>query len=77
MNIRYTGSNAFVISLLRNKDIYTMLLGLNKISVPKSMVYKVHENPNHIITELINEKVIVKTFMSQQALAYQRKMFLK
>lgn len=60
MNIHYTGSNAFVISLLRNKDIYTMLLGLNKISVPKSMVYKVHENPNHIITELINEKVIVK-----------------
>lgn len=60
LNIRYTGSNAFVISLLRNKDIYTMLLGLNNISVPKSMVYKAHENCTKFIKELINEKVIVK-----------------
>lgn len=60
LNIRYTGSNAFVISLLRNKDIYTMLLGLNNISVPKSMVYKTHENCNKFTKEWINEKVIVK-----------------
>lgn len=36
LGLRYTGSNAFVISLLRNKFIYTSLLNQQGIPVPQS-----------------------------------------
>ena len=60
LNIHYTGSNAFVISLLRNKEIYTILLESNNISVPKSFVYKSHDDCSKLIAEFMNKKVIVK-----------------
>lgn len=60
LSIRYTGSNAFVISLLRNKDIYTVLLDSSNISVPKSMVYETHKSCTNLFSKFNNDKVIVK-----------------
>lgn len=57
--LRYTGSNAFVISLLRNKFIYTSFLEQQGIPVPQSWLLNVDdifpkERP------LENTKIIVK-----------------
>lgn len=38
-NLRYTGSNAFVISLLRNKWTFSQILTNNNISVPDNIIY--------------------------------------
>lgn len=58
--IRYTGSNAFVISLLRNKDVYTTLLEANNIAVPKSVVYNIGTEINEINKAFSDCKIIVK-----------------
>lgn len=60
LHIRYTGSNAFVISLLRNKDIYTWLLEMNGIPVPKSKIYRAEDGCTDIISQFLDQKVIVK-----------------
>lgn len=60
MKIRYTGSNGFVISLLRNKSIYTEYLHSNKIVTPKSMLYTGEESFENIYNNFECEKVIVK-----------------
>lgn len=60
LKIRYTGSNAFVISLLRNKDVYTTLLKSNNIAVPKSVVYNIGTQTNKISKIFNKRKIIVK-----------------
>lgn len=42
--LSYTGSNAFVISLLRNKLIFTRVLSAYGISVPKTYKYNLQNN---------------------------------
>lgn len=59
-NIRYTGSNAFVISLLRNKLIYTKFLNSNGIPVPKSEIYTPFIDYQKLYNLFEDEKVIVK-----------------
>ena len=60
MDIRYTGSDAFVISLLRNKYIYTKFLEQNGISVPKSLLYRSTSDFSLLLSEFKNQYVIVK-----------------
>ena len=61
MDIKYTGSNAFVISLLRNKYIYTKFLEQNGISVPKSLLYdKKTTEFSSLLNEFRNQYVIAK-----------------
>ena len=56
--LRYTGSNPFVISLLRNKKIYTSYLGAYNIPVPVTRSYKKHHSfSNHVFKK---EYLIVK-----------------
>jgi D-alanine-D-alanine ligase len=59
-NIRYTGSNAFVISLLRNKLIYTKFLNCNGIPVPISEIYTPSIDYQKLYNLFENQKVIVK-----------------
>lgn len=60
LNIKYTGSNAFVISLLRNKFIYTKFLETNGINVPKSEIYCNNTNFDDLYPTYKAQKVIVK-----------------
>lgn len=60
LKIRYTGSNAFVISLLRNKDIYTVVFDANNISVPKSIVYNIESKTPKVSEKFSGDKIIVK-----------------
>ncbi len=60
LNIMYTGSDAFVISLLRNKYVYTELLGKNKISVPQSKIYSRPEDFSNLLNDFLNRQVIIK-----------------
>lgn len=60
LNIMYTGSNAFVISLLRNKYVYTELLEKNKICVPQSEIYSQSEDFPNLLNIFLDRKVIIK-----------------
>ena len=60
LNIKYTGCNAFVISLLRNKHVYTDFLKANNIIVPKTFSYLKKEDIKSIVKYFQNQKVIVK-----------------
>lgn len=59
LNIKYTGSDAFVISLLRNKFIYSEFLK-NEISVPQSKIYAHPNDFSQLLDTFSNRKVIVK-----------------
>lgn len=59
--IRYTGSNAFVISLLRNKSIYSDILSKHEINVPVSKIFSPFESSkNEILNSFKNKEIIVK-----------------
>ena len=60
LNIKYTGSDAFVISLLRNKNVYTELLEKNGIAVPKSKVFSHPNDFSQLINTFSNQLVIAK-----------------
>lgn len=60
MDIKYTGSDAFVISLLRNKYIYTKFLEQNGIIVPKSLLYGKYSEFSLLLNEFENQYVIAK-----------------
>ena len=60
LNIRYTGSDAFVISLLRNKYIYTEFLGQNEIYVPESKIFSQSDNLSQLTNTFFNRRVIAK-----------------
>lgn len=58
LNIKYTGSDAFVISLLRNKYIYTEFLEKNGIPVPQSKIFS-DANDFSQILEVFSEQYII------------------
>ncbi len=60
LDIKYTGSDAFVISLLRNKYVYTKLLESNKISVPKSAIFSATDDMKILNNMFKEEYVIIK-----------------
>lgn len=60
-NIKYTGSNAFVISLLRNKRIYSEVLSANGILVPISKMFAPNHTPlEDILTMFEGKDILVK-----------------
>lgn len=60
-NMRYTGSDAFVISLLRNKAIYSDILSLHGVNVPTTIpFYHNRTSCNEIMNLLNNKEVIIK-----------------
>ena len=59
--IRYTGCNAFVISLLRNKAIYSDVLSCHGISVPRMVTYSTdNSKPEDIIEVFENKEILIK-----------------
>ena len=60
LNIKYTGSDAFVISLLRNKYVYTEFLDKNEISVPQSEIFSHPNDFSQLLNTFSNRQVIVK-----------------
>lgn len=60
LNMRYTGSDAFVISLLRNKYVYTKFLEGNGIAVPKSALFSTTSDFSSILNQYKNQYIIVK-----------------
>lgn len=60
LNIKYTGSDAFVISLLRNKYVYTEFLEKNEISVPQSKIFSHPNDFSQLLNIFLNRRVIVK-----------------
>lgn len=58
--LRYTGSNAFVISLLRNKFVYSCLLLQHDIPVPQTFLYDVRGKCFPYGTPENGQKVILK-----------------
>ena len=60
LNIKYTGSDAFVISLLRNKYVYTEFLEKNEISVPQSEIFSHPNDFSQLLNTFSNRQVIVK-----------------
>ena len=60
LRIKYTGSDAFVISLLRNKYIYTKFLEQNKITVPKSLLFDKTTDFSLLLNEFKNQYIIAK-----------------
>lgn len=60
LNIKYTGSDAFVISLLRNKYVYTEFLGKSEVNVPKSEIYSDFNDFSKLLSTFSNCQVIAK-----------------
>lgn len=60
LNIKYTGCDAFVISLLRNKYVYTKFLEGNGITVPKSVLFTNTSDFPLLLNQYKDEYVIVK-----------------
>lgn len=60
LNIKYTGSDAFVISLLRNKYVYTKFLEENGITVPRSELFSNKSDFSLLLNQYKNQYVIVK-----------------
>lgn len=60
LNIKYTGSDAFVISLLRNKYVYTEFLEKNEISVPQSKIFSHPNDFSQLLNAFSNRQVIIK-----------------
>lgn len=60
LNIKYTGSDAFVISLLRNKYVYTELLEKNEVSVPQTKIFSQSKDFPQLLSIFSNRRVIIK-----------------
>lgn len=60
LNIKYTGSDAFVISLLRNKYVYTEFLEKNEISVPRSKIFSCSKDFSILLSTFSDHQVIAK-----------------
>lgn len=60
-HIKYTGSDAFVISLLRNKAIFSDVLSVHHIAVPISVVFKPkQEDPSKMKASLEGHEILIK-----------------
>ena len=60
LNIKYTGSDAFVISLLRNKYVYTKFLEENGITVPRIELFSDKSDLHLLLSQYKDQYVIVK-----------------
>ncbi len=58
-NIKYTGCDAFVISLLRNKFIFSTILGFHNIPIPKTICYSKNDDLTFEMFEGLNDKEVV------------------
>lgn len=58
-SIKYSGSNAFVISLCRNKYSWLSIANSHKISVPKTIYYNMNQFSDNI-NVLKGKKIIIK-----------------
>ena len=60
-HIKYTGSDAFVISLLRNKPAFSDILSVHNINVPISVVFNPEqENLSELNTALEGHEILIK-----------------
>lgn len=61
LGIRYTGSDGFVISLLRNKSIFCDVLSIHGLHVPISKIFSPSESSkDEIINTFKNKEIIIK-----------------
>lgn len=67
LGLRYTGSNAFVISLLRNKFIYTTFLAQQNIPVPQSWLLNA-DGKFESASPPAGQKVIVKNIQESASI---------
>lgn len=65
LNLRYTGSNAFVISLLRNKYVFSTLLTNEKIPVPKSWIFNLLDG--FVFDKPLEEQTIIVKNINESA----------
>lgn len=77
LDMKYTGSNAFVISLLRNKYIYTKFLEENGIVVPKSELFTAKSNFSLLLNKYKDEYVIVKNRYESASIGLTNKNIFK
>ncbi len=66
-NIRYTGSDAFVISLLRNKAIYSDILSHHGVNVPISLPFYPQKTLSDDVMSLLSDKEIIVKNISESA----------
>lgn len=66
-NIRYTGSNAFVISLIRDKSIYSDVLSQHGIAVPLTLKFFPGYTKREATMQLFDNKEILVKNVSESA----------
>lgn len=66
-NIRYTGSDAFVISLIRNKAIYSDVLLSHGIAVPQTLKFFPGPTKREEVMQLFDHKEILVKNISESA----------
>lgn len=69
INVMYTGCDAFVISLIRNKLIYSQIANINGISVPLTRKISLCEYKNQVgeLASVFNKKEIIIKFINESA----------
>lgn len=71
-NIRYTGSDAFVISLLRNKAVYSDFLAVHGIKVPQTVSFLPEDgNMEELLQSLQGQEVIIKNISESASIGLQ------
>ena len=71
-NIRYTGSDPFVISLLRNKLVFTEILDYHNIPVPKTMLLNNYNKIKESLIEFENKEIIIKNIYESASLGLSK-----
>ena len=66
-NIRYTGSDAFVISLLRNKAVYSDILSLHGVNVPTTIPFDHKRSSRKDVMNLLKNKEVIIKNISESA----------
>lgn len=77
LGMKYTGSDAFVISLLRNKYVYTKFLENNKIIVPKSSLFKNKSDFSLLLKQYKNQNIIAKNLYESASIGLTYKNIMK
>lgn len=77
-HIKYTGSDAFTISLLRNKSFFTDILKYHNILVPNSVVISPKEKPSiSKMKTLKDKKIIVKNICESASIGLSTNSVMK
>lgn len=74
--IKYIGSNPFVISLLRNKFIYTNFLSSIGLKVPKTTLYSNGKLLNYNLFD-VNDKIIIKNVFESASIGMSENNIVK